>query len=86
MAFSEFGRRVAENGSEGTDHGAAGPMFLIGNVQKPGIIGKPPDLAHLVDGDVAHQIDFRAVYASVLDQWLGVKSEKVLGKKFAFPA
>lgn len=82
LAFSEFGRRVAENGSQGTDHGAAAPMFLFGEKIKGGVHGNPPDLAHLVDGDLRHQIDFRQVYAAVLENWLDTKSETVLGRKF----
>src|SRR5207247_2415053 len=82
LAFSEFGRRVAENGSQGTDHGAAAPMFLFGEKIKGGVHGNPPDLANLVDGDLRHQIDFRQVYAAVLENWLGTKSDAVLGRKF----
>lgn len=82
LAFSEFGRRVAENGSGGTDHGAAAPMFLLGDKVKGGVHGNPPDLTNLLDGDVRHQIDFRQVYAGVLDGWLQTSSEKVLGRKF----
>lgn len=82
LAFSEFGRRVAENGSQGTDHGAAAPLFLFGDKIKGGLHGQPPDLADLVDGDVKHQIDFRQVYASLLDHWLKTSSTKVLGKTF----
>lgn len=83
MAFSEFGRRVRENGSEGTDHGTAAPMFVVGNQVKGGIHGKPPNLDDLDNGDLKFDIDFRAVYASVLDGWLDTKSEDVLGSKFA---
>jgi uncharacterized protein (DUF1501 family) len=79
LAFSEFGRRVAENGSRGTDHGAAAPMFLFGDSIKGGLHGEPPDLTDLVDGDVRHKIDFRQVYASLLDGWLGVPAQGVLG-------
>ncbi len=82
LAFSEFGRRTAENGSQGTDHGAAAPMFLFGEKLKGGLHGDAPDLKNLLDGDVRHHIDFRQVYASVLEQWLGTKSELVLGRKF----
>src|SRR5205814_6344801 len=71
-SFSEFGRRVAENASAGTDHGTALPMFLIGGRVKGGFYGTPPDLTTLQDADLAHQTDFRAVYASVLQTWLGV--------------
>jgi uncharacterized protein (DUF1501 family) len=80
LAFSEFGRRVAENGSRGTDHGAAAPMFVFGDSIKGGLHGEAPDLADLVDGDVRHKIDFRQVYASLLDGWLGVPAAGVLGE------
>lgn len=83
LAFSEFGRRVAENGSQGTDHGAAAPVFLFGDRLKGGLHGEPPDLADLVDGDVKHKIDFRQVYASLLDNWLGTPSRPILGRDFA---
>jgi uncharacterized protein (DUF1501 family) len=82
MTFSEFGRRANENASMGTDHGAAAPMFLIGNRVKGGLHGSIPDLGRLVEGDVEHKIDFREVYAEVLDQWLGGDSEVVLGQRF----
>jgi uncharacterized protein (DUF1501 family) len=83
MTFSEFGRRVAQNGSGGTDHGAAGPMFLLGGAVKAGIHGKHPSLTDLNKGDLKHQVDFRNVYATVLDQWLKVDSTPVLKRKFA---
>ena len=82
LTFSEFGRRVEENASGGTDHGAAAPMFLIGNGLKPGVVGKHPSLTDLYRGDLKHHTDFRSVYASVLQNWLKVPSEKVLGKPF----
>jgi uncharacterized protein (DUF1501 family) len=84
MTFSEFGRRVAENANNGTDHGAAAPMFVIGNKIKAGLLGKYPSLApaDLVNGDLKYTTDFRTVYAAVLEQWLKTKSEPVLGKKF----
>ncbi len=78
MCFSEFGRRVKENASEGTDHGAAGPMFLAGPV-KPGLHGPNPNLSQLYQGDLKYSIDFRRVYATVLENWLGAKSEEILG-------
>jgi uncharacterized protein (DUF1501 family) len=83
MVFSEFGRRVRENGSLGTDHGAAAPMFLLGGRVQGGLHGDPPDLRNL-DGnnDLRMQLDFRRVYATVLE-WLGGDPEAVLGKKFA---
>ena len=82
MAFSEFGRRVKENDSAGTDHGTAGPVFLAGSPVRGGVNGKASDLTDLVDGDLKTHFDFRQVYASVLDRWLGISSEKVLGGKF----
>lgn len=82
LTFSEFGRRLKENASEGTDHGAAAPVFLAGNRVKPGLIGKHPSLSDLEDGDVKFHTDFRQVYATVLDGWLGVKSAAILGGSF----
>jgi len=82
MTFSEFGRRVRENGSEGTDHGAASQMFLIGDGVKSGLIGKHPSLTELVNGDLRFHTDFRSVYATVLKQWLHVDPQPVLGRKY----
>jgi uncharacterized protein (DUF1501 family) len=82
MTFSEFGRRVGENGGRGTDHGAAAPMFIIGSNVKGGVIGDQPSLTDLDDGDLKYKIDFRNVYASVLDRWLGADSKAVLGDKY----
>jgi uncharacterized protein (DUF1501 family) len=83
LAFSEFGRRAAENASQGTDHGQAGPMFLIGKSVKGGLHGPNPDLQNLANGDVSFTQDFRGVYAATLDQWMGGDSQVVLGQKFA---
>ena len=82
MVFSEFGRRVRENANQGTDHGAAAPMFLAGPGLKPGPCGAHPSLTDLDDGDLRHHTDFRQVYATVLDRWLGVDSEAVLGARY----
>jgi uncharacterized protein (DUF1501 family) len=82
MTFSEFGRRAKENGSKGTDHGAAAPMFLVGGKVKSGLIGKHPSLTDLAFGNVKYHTDFREVYAAILDKWLGVASKDVLGKEF----
>jgi len=82
LVFSEFGRRVYENGSAGTDHGKAGPMMLIGKNVKGGFYGGRPDLAALSDGDLAWKIDFRQVYATALDNWMGGESKVVLGESF----
>jgi uncharacterized protein (DUF1501 family) len=82
MCFSEFGRRVQQNSSNGTDHGAAGPMFLIGGKVKGGIHGAYPSLTKLDGGDLKYTTDFRQVYATLLDQWLACDSASVLGGKF----
>jgi uncharacterized protein (DUF1501 family) len=74
LAFSEFGRRVAENDSQGTDHGTAGPVLLAGPGVKPGLHGRPPSLSDLVAGDLKSSIDFREVYSTVLDKWLGLRA------------
>lgn len=82
MTFSEFGRRVAENGSAGTDHGAAGPMFLFGGAVRAGLQGKAPSLTDLDRGDLRHQVDFRSVYATVLKGWLGADPLPILRRDF----
>jgi len=82
LVFSEFGRRLTENASGGTDHGTAAPVFLLGQAVKAGLHGPYPNLQDLQDGDPKHAIDFRRVYATVLDRWLGCPGEKILGQKF----
>lgn len=82
MAFSEFGRRVAENASGGTDHGAAAPVFVFGRAVRPGLHGRHPSLTDLQDGDLKHHVDFRAVYATLLERWLGTDPVRVLGGQF----
>lgn len=82
LVFSEFGRRTYENKSLGTDHGAAAPMFLVGKAVKGGFYGPIPDLTDLNDGDLKFKVDFRQVYSTVLDNWMGSDSEKVLAGKF----
>ncbi|NJK93408.1 MAG: DUF1501 domain-containing protein [Blastochloris sp.] len=82
MTFSEFGRRVKENASRGTDHGVAGPMFLLGGQIKPGIHSDYPSLTDLDKGDLKHRVDFRSVYATVLENWLQTKSDPILKKSF----
>jgi uncharacterized protein (DUF1501 family) len=80
MVYSEFGRRVKANGSDGTDHGTAGPMFLIGDRVQGGMFGDQPSLTKLVDGDLSVTTDFRDVYASVIEGVLQTPAEKILGK------
>ncbi len=82
MTFSEFGRRVQQNASGGTDHGAAAPMFLFGGGVKPGMYGQYPSLTDLYQGDIKFNTDFRSVYATALERWLKVSSTQVLGRKF----
>jgi uncharacterized protein (DUF1501 family) len=81
MTFSEFGRRVAENKSLGTDHGTANAMFMAGGNLRPGFHGQRPDLQKLdSNGDLSHHVDFRAIYSSVLGDWLGADAATVLGE------
>jgi uncharacterized protein (DUF1501 family) len=82
MTFSEFGRRVQENSSRGTDHGAASCMFVVGPAVKGGPVGKHPSLSDLDFGDLKFHTDFRRVYATLLDKWLGCDSKVVLGGPF----
>ncbi len=85
MGFSEFGRRVAENDSAGTDHGEGSVMFALGRGVKGGIHGDSPDLEHLNQGDVIYKQDFRGVYAEGLTRWLGLDARKILGGDFKGP-
>lgn len=84
MTFSEFGRRVAQNASSGTDHGAAAPLFFVGNQLKAGLIGEHPSLApaDLSRGDLKFTVDFRSAYATVLERWLQTTSQPILGRAF----
>ena len=79
MTFSEFGRRVAENASAGTDHGRGSCMFVAGEGVKGGLFGTYPSLTDLDQGDLKHHVDFRCVYASVLEDWLKTSAKPVLG-------
>jgi uncharacterized protein (DUF1501 family) len=82
MTFSEFGRRTKENGSAGTDHGAASSLLVLGGGIKGGICGDYPSLSDLDDGDLRFHTDFRSVYATLIDKWLGSNSQPVLGGQF----
>lgn len=82
MTFSEFGRRVQQNASAGTDHGAAAPMFIFGPKLKSGLVGRHPSLTDLDIGDLKYSIDFRSVYATLLQDWLEAPSKPVLGAQF----
>ena len=83
MTFSEFGRALSENGRRGTGHGAAAPLFLAGGGLKAGLLGPHPSLTDLDADAPKFHTDFRRVYATVLDRWLGFDSLPVLGRKFA---
>jgi uncharacterized protein (DUF1501 family) len=82
LTFSEFGRRVLENASGGTDHGAAAPLFLVGPVATAGLVGAHPKFDDLDDGDLKHHTDFRRVYATLAGGWLGCAPEPIVGKGF----
>jgi uncharacterized protein (DUF1501 family) len=82
MTWSEFGRRAAENASEGTDHGTAAPMFLLGGNINGGLYGNPVSLTDLDSGNLKFTTDFRSVYATVLGRWIGVPADDVLGAHF----
>jgi len=85
MTFSEFGRRVNENASGGTDHGTANQIFLFGNnLKKNGVYNEAPNLADLDDGDLKHAVDFRKVYATLLKKWLNTDEQNILGEKFEY--
>ena len=83
LTFSEFGRRVVENGSGGTDHGTANNLFVIGGkLKKAGILSPMPSLTDLNEGDLKHNIDFRSIYATILEKQLGQNHQHILGKDF----
>jgi uncharacterized protein (DUF1501 family) len=83
MSFSEFGRRVAQNASGGTDHGTANNMFFVsGGLKQQGVLNAMPDLADLQDGDLKHKVDFKQVYATVLRNWLQADDAEILGQQF----
>ena len=83
MTFSEFGRRVQENGSQGTDHGTAGPMFVVGPRVEGGLYGNYPSLTQLDDNkNLKYQVDFRSVYGTVIERWLGADQATALGTRY----
>jgi uncharacterized protein (DUF1501 family) len=82
MAFSEFGRRVKENTSQGTDHGTAGPAFMIGAPVAGGMYGAMPSLTDLTDGNMVFTTDFRRVYATAIQRWMGHDAAAVLRGAF----
>jgi uncharacterized protein (DUF1501 family) len=83
FTFSEFGRRVEQNASDGTDHGTGNNMFFIsGGLKQKGMLNEMPDLADLQEGDLKYKIDFKDVYATLLKKWLNADDQKILGKQF----
>ncbi|TGE27241.1 DUF1501 domain-containing protein [Hymenobacter metallicola] len=83
LVFSEFGRRVTQNASNGTDHGTANNVLLLGGgLRQPGIVNDAPDLLNLDQGDLKYQLDFRSVYATILRDWLGADDKAILGSEF----
>lgn len=82
MTFSEFGRRVGQNGSQGTDHGTAAPMFLAGPMVRPGVLNPHPSMSNLDQGDLRYSVDFRQVYAAILERWLKADARPILGGSF----
>jgi uncharacterized protein (DUF1501 family) len=82
MVFSEFGRRAGENASGGTDHGTAAPMYFVGDMLRPGLRGDHPSLTDLDQGDLRFNVDFRSVYAAILEDWMGAPAAKVLGRAY----
>lgn len=85
FTFSEFGRRVEQNASGGTDHGTANNMFLIsGGLKQKGILNPMPDLANLNEGDLKYNVDFKNVYATILNKWLKADDAGILGKKYEY--
>ena len=85
MTFSEFGRRVSQNASGGTDHGTANNMFFVsGALRQKGILNAMPDLNDLNEGDLKHKVDFKDVYATILNKWLNADDEKILGKQYEY--
>ena len=85
MTFSEFGRRVAQNASGGTDHGTANNMFFIGGgLKEKGVLNAMPNLSDLNEGDLKHQVDFKDIYATVLNKWLQADDKLILGKQHEY--
>ena len=85
LTFSEFGRRVKENAANGTDHGTANNVFIIGkNLKTPGFYNEVPNLNHLDNnGDINFDVDFRSIYATILNKWLHADDETILNKSFS---
>jgi uncharacterized protein (DUF1501 family) len=82
IAFSEFGRKLAENADRGTDHGTAAPVLIMGSSINGGLYGDHPSLTDLDQGDLSYTVDFRSIYATILDRWFKADSRQILGRQF----
>jgi uncharacterized protein (DUF1501 family) len=82
MSYAEFGRRPQENGNGGSDHGTSAPHFVLGGSIKGGLYGQAPSLARLEGGNLVHTVDFRSLYATVIERWWGADPQRVLGGRF----
>ena len=82
MTYAEFGRRAAENGSTGTDHGTAAPHFLLGGKVRGGMYGQQPSLTNLAEGDLRHVVDYRSLYTTVARRWWGIAGDFLQGRNF----
>jgi uncharacterized protein (DUF1501 family) len=82
MTWSEFGRRAGQNASDGTDHGSAAPLFIVGGAVKGGMFGALPPLGNLDAGNLRFTTDFRSVYATLLERWLMADANRLLGAGF----
>jgi len=82
ITYAEFGRRAQENGSKGTDHGTANAHFVLGGRVKGGLHGQAPSLSRLEGGNLVHSVDFRSLYATVIENWWGIEAKPVLGSKY----
>jgi uncharacterized protein (DUF1501 family) len=82
MSYAEFGRRAQENGNGGSDHGTAAPHFVLGGSIKGGLYGQAPSLARLEGGNLVYTVDFRSLYATVIERWWGADPQRVLGGRF----
>ncbi len=82
MVFTEFGRRVSQNASGGTDHGTAAPLYLVGDMVRPGLLGDHPSLTQLDQGDLVFNVDFRSIYAAIIEDWMGAPARPILGRDY----
>jgi uncharacterized protein (DUF1501 family) len=80
LIFSEFGRRATENASKGTDHGQAGPVFLVGSKVNGGLFGTAPDLNKLSGGDIPYSMDFRSIYTTLEQDWMGLRASTEIAR------